>query len=100
MSWHSVTMSVDDVVNRKHIKLQDEFTELFTVLGGPAELAMFSESFIDREDENSVYFFSPASLEKIPLFLEKWGSEPCARPEGKVALLVGHADAKETLLGT
>jgi len=95
MSWKVVTLTGDDVAKLRHYTLQDEFEAVFTATGAPRTAAMFSNHEGHRK---YFYFFSPAAADIFSVGLAKWAAADGNIPSREDAsLLVGHADAWDTL---
>jgi len=97
MTWHKVTLSVDQVVNQEHSNIQDQFDALFIAAGAPKDMALFSSSLTGK-DELHMYF-SPSSVAYANSIISLHGGAPCDKPTEKPVLLVGHADARNAMFG-
>jgi len=95
MSWHKVTMSVDQVVNREHSRLQEQFEALFVAAGAPQDMALFSATLAGNTELN--IYFSPGSVRHVQAIIDHYGGSSCEKPSEIPALLVGHADARERM---
>jgi hypothetical protein len=91
-----VVISVEDIVAKKAIHIQDEFETEFPNLAGPKGAAMFENS---PSCDEHVFYFSPDAVVIFGLLLKVYDAAECKPPppEG-TALLVGDTDAKEALL--
>jgi hypothetical protein len=79
--------------------MQDAFHALFAMNGSPPDAALF----VSRDDrfENYHFYFSPGAAQIARALMDKYSAEPCPAPlrdEYRPVLLVGHAEARETLL--
>jgi hypothetical protein len=97
MSWHCVTFTTADIVGKKHMDLQDDFDRRWLAAGLPRDAALFA-SDLDREGR-SVYYFSPGAMLFSNSILSAYGGTPCSPPPPGAALLVGHDDVREELVG-
>ena len=89
-------MSNDDIVNGKHMKLQDAFESLFLAAKGPRGAAMFANRDMVRGDW---FFFSPGAMVIARALVLSHGGIECASPRrGEVSLLVGHEGSAEVPL--
>ncbi len=96
MSWHKVSLSVDQVNSGEEMNIQDRFTALFMVAKGPKEMALFSTKL---ELQGLKMFFSPGSRPYAKGLIDQYNGEPCPTPPKEdVTLVSGHADAKDLLL--
>ena len=97
MSWYKIILSVEQVSNGKHKKIQDEFGDIFMRAGGPKGVALFSSNFLPG-DTLEIYF-SPEASQLSKHLIDAYSGVPCDVPTRKDAgLLVGHDSAKEDLL--
>ena len=96
MSWFKVVMSNDDIVSRKHIRLQDTFENLFSAAGAPRNAAMFANRDMARGDW---FFFSPGAMNIASALVLSHGAVECPSPRrSAVSLLVGHPGCADVLL--
>lgn len=102
MSWYKVTMPLSECgLSGRGKELQDAFEKSFMAYKAPRDAAMFSQR--DDAFENNHYYFSPGAAKLICPLIERMGGVQCAPPQNKempslLILLVGHADARESLL--
>ncbi len=97
MSWHKITMSVEQVANSEHAQLQDQVEQIIMAAGAPRDVTMFS-SGLSGNDGLSIYF-SPAASTLLEVLINSHNATTCDAPSSEnLALLIGHADAKDYLL--
>jgi len=95
MTWHKVTMNSEQVANKLHSKLQNQFKTLFMDVKAPIDMALFSSNF-SSNDEINIYF-SPGSIQYASSIISQYGGVKCDQPNEKPSLLVGHADASNQM---
>ena len=94
MAWQKVTMTPEQVAYGEGAQLQDAFEKEYIAANAPDGVAMFGE----RETAGSFsYYFSPAAVRLFSV-LDAFGASDTTPPNrDEAALLVGHADARDTL---
>lgn len=97
MRWHQVTLTNDEIVSGKEFQLREAFSKLFMAAGGPQKAALFCSNLRERGD--SVFYFSPSSMVFARTIVANYSGKPCDQPPKNICLLVGHANAKEELIG-
>jgi hypothetical protein len=97
-SWYKVTVKYEETTPRGSGRsLQEIFEELFIGTGAPRDVALFG----DRSDDFNYYFyyFSPGAHRIAAELIERYRGVTCQMPSGeRLALLAGHASAREDLL--
>jgi hypothetical protein len=78
MSWYKVSMTPDEVIAGKALKLQTEFTALFMTTGANTEAAMFC----NRGGRENVYYFTPEAYRIAPVLIARYGGTECPTPPG------------------
>ena len=97
MPWYKVCLSLDDVTADVQFRIQKEFEAFFMTSGSPKDVALFSGAVGDGGVE---IFFSPQAGQLARALVDEYHGEESEKPSAtKVALFVGHADAREQLLG-
>jgi hypothetical protein len=98
--WYRVTLRAADCGMRgKARTMQDAFEALFEIHGAPRNAALFTMH--DDRFENYYFYFSPGAAKIGRSLVDGYSAEPCPPPlrdEYTPVLLVGHSDARETLL--
>ena len=96
MPWYKVCLSLDDVTGGLEFKIQDEFKAVFMASSGPRDAALFSGMLDDGGIE---MFFSPEASQIGKTLIDKYQGKECEKPAvGKLALLIGHDDARSRFL--
>jgi hypothetical protein len=91
MGWYKVTMLPAEIVNRKAIRLQEAFADVFVKLGGPEDAGMFGSLDVMRNE----YFFSPGAVRIFEPAIVAYGGIQCEAPKrSEVAMLVVNHDAR------
>ena len=91
-SWYKVTLSSDGILSGKHMKLQNDFAQLFMLSRGPSDAAMFTDMMNLGETDN--FYFSPGAVRIAGNLIASYAGVKCDRPNRSgTALLVGNADA-------
>jgi hypothetical protein len=67
MPWHKISMTGEEVIAGKPLRLQMEFTKIFIAKGSPVDAAMLS----NRSGSENDYYFTPEAF-KIASNLIKW----------------------------
>ncbi len=76
MNWYKVTLSEQDIADRKHMALQDSFIGILVASGGPRGAGMYQSTEFGVYE----YLFSPAAVQiALPTILAYAGTE-CAAP--------------------
>lgn len=94
--WRMHQISVAMIQKGYHRSLQDQFEEIFMSFKGPQDMALFSTGV--SSESGIAFYFSPGCWPHARALMQAIGAEPCQKPEEKLALLVGHADAPSNLL--
>ena len=96
-SWYKVVLqSTEAGVDGKVKSLQDAFQFLFRVNVPSKNAAMFGAS--DEDLNNYFCYFSPDAVQIARTVIQTYGGVKCSAPtRDSVHLLVGHADAGNTL---
>jgi len=87
MPWHVFRLSpAHEAAGAGDIAL-DQFTDWFTKLGGPLDMAMFcskppGEHFV-------TYYLSPATEQRAPVLLRLLSARPGDAPPGDATLMAG-----------
>src|SRR5262245_7545470 len=93
MTWRVVRLSVADIARGRHVQLQNLFEAAFVATSAPKGAAMFMNR---RPEDDYSYYFSPGARRIFGIILAAWSAMECAEPNGEhVALLIGHASARE-----
>ena len=98
--WYRVDLPLYECRrNGKADQLQKAFEVMFLTNQKPQDAALFE--WHDEIVQNNVFFFSPAGASLIRSLLKGVGAVECGPPilSDRLVLLVGHAGARETLLG-
>ena len=97
-SWYKVTLPFTEAgVNGKVKSLQEAFRFLFTANVASKNAAMFGNR--NEDLKNYFCYFSPDAVQIARIVIQTYGGVKCSAPmRGSVHLLVGHADAGDTLL--
>lgn len=91
-TWYKIAFSAADVASGRAIELQEKFSDLFLMAGGPSDAGMFGSASVLAND----YFFSPAAAALAPLLMASYGATSCAAPRrSDVHQLTSRADAKD-----
>jgi hypothetical protein len=99
-AWYRVDLPLCECSrNGKADQLQKAFEGMFITSQKPRDAALFE--WHDETLQTNVFFFSPAGAGLIRPLLEEAGAIECGPPilSDRLVLLVGHAGARETLLG-
>lgn len=97
-SWYRVDLPPSECGrNGKADQLQKAFDVMF--ITSQKDAALFK--WHDETLQTNVFFFSPAGAALIRPLLDEVGAIECGPPilSDRLVLLVGHAGARETLLG-
>jgi hypothetical protein len=97
-TWHKVTLPAEECgINGKAMFMQREFERVF--LGNPLKDAALFTNHDDRL-ENHFFYFTPVAASMSKILVEGFNGVPCPQPmfADDMALLVGHAGAREHLL--
>ena len=97
--WWKVTLPAEETgIGGKSALLQKLFEELFTANRAPEEAALFTDH--DDSLRNYFYYFTPAAADIARTVVRTFDGVECPAPRlhDKMALLVGHSGARESLL--
>jgi hypothetical protein len=87
--WYKVTLSVEEVASGRGMRLQEDFTKLYAVAGGPVGAAMFRSNHVMSND----YYFSPVAASIAMALIIAHHGKPCDAPaRSAVRPLVQRAD--------
>lgn len=93
MSWYKVVITASQAAHGEHGELQDEFVKIFSSLGGPKDMALFSSGWSRSKTFNIYFTPGCASHPTMNSFVDSCGAVPCDEPTSKtesvLALLVG-----------
>jgi len=78
MSWKRVTLTNQDIMASKHMRLQDEFAKIFMLKGAPAAAVMYGAMKV-RDRGN--YYFTPAAAAFAGNLLHSYGAVDCEEPD-------------------
>ena len=97
MKWQKVVLNRKKVVQGDLKGIQSQFEELFSKYQAPQGMALFSRSLSIGDIE---LYFSPGSSEYALGLIDQYNGVECEKPDiNDLALLVGHADSAQRLLG-
>jgi hypothetical protein len=86
MPWKKVTLTREEIMASKHMRLQEEFTKIFMLKGAPAAAAMYCT--MGQRDRGN-YYFTPAAATLARNLLRSFRAVDCAAPDVRsLAVLV------------
>jgi hypothetical protein len=94
MPWYRVKMTSADIARNWHGILLSRFETFFITLKAPADMAMFSTTMTA---DVVMLYFSPATGQRAPAFLELANAEVCDRPTEPVNFLAGSPKMQKAL---
>jgi hypothetical protein len=87
MPWFQIVLTSAQVSSGELARVREHFQMFFSQAARPGTLAMCAHS--GGEGSNMRLFFSPATAELAPAFLQIERARACARPRAAVTLVVG-----------
>lgn len=97
--WYKVTLPASETgIGGKEAQLQSSFIAMFVANQSPKDAALFSDQ--DERLENHFFYFSPVAASIAKTVVDAFGGVRCSAPRltNHMTLLVGHSDARDTLL--
>lgn len=88
MPWFEIVLTPGQLSSGELLRVREHFQMFFGQVGHLGELAMCA-AHSEGEGSNLRLFFSPATAELAPAFLQIERARPCTRPRIAVSLLVG-----------
>lgn len=96
MSWHKIELNADQMAKRETANVQDAFDILWITLGHPKDFALLHSK---ASTVPIIIYISPGASKVGASIIKKYQGTPCsAPPTSDAGLLIGYADAIETLL--
>src|SRR5438105_3206132 len=96
MSWHKITITVDEVIRGRHVAIQQAFRRIWIAALRPIDAALFSEPL--GPDGGCTLYFSPGAM-RFAKFLVRSKCGVLSNPPPKHAhLIVGHTKQRTELL--
>lgn len=93
MQWHSVQLSSSELAQGRNELIQARFDRLYQALGTPPAVAMLSSHL-----PNALrLYFSPATAQYAEAFMRLIDARPCEPPPADASLVVGGADALDSM---
>ena len=87
MSWYKVSLTSQEIIAGKGIRLQDQFLAVFMANGLPKDAAMFCS----RSPHENDYYFTPEASRIGSKLIASYGGTGCPQPAGtSLALLVAN----------
>jgi hypothetical protein len=94
-SWRKVALSRQQMIDHKHMALQNAFEGIFILSDGPKDAAMFTYTAARYPSE---YFFSPGAVRISKSLIDQYAGVECAPPRvAELSLLVGTQDSLKSL---
>jgi hypothetical protein len=97
--WYKVTLPAEETgTGGKAALLQKSFEVVFMAHKGPKDAALFTDH--DARFYNHYYYFTPVAAEIAKTVVYQFRGVACPAPHlhDDMPLLVGHSDARESLL--
>lgn len=87
MPWYKISMTSQEVIAGKPMRLQMEFTKIFIAKGSPVDAAMLS----NRSGVENDYYFTPEAFKIASNLIQGYGAAECPDPLGpSLAVLVSN----------
>lgn len=94
-NWYKVTLTDQDIIARKGLQLQNEYT-MFHIQDWQSHRDALMLDSGDPLDHT--YYFSPGAVRLALALILRWGGKPCSAPSPKgLAKLVGTDEALQVV---